>query len=318
MRFLLGLIPGLFYPIGIHNIGSGPVEGVLWGNKYVLYKGGSGQTVAHTDVCPHLGASLAKGYLDKDQRIVCRYHGFVISNEGRFCGILGTGSKRGGKKVIEPLPVYSDDLCTYIVPEGAALFEPFQPPEVYDKSFTSISGYRDIDARQQAVTENILDMTHISVVHSFGNPSEPLPRSVKFEKLSEWSGRSTFNYSPRPGSLSTIIAGSPTVTVNVENEYHLPTTTVTRVRVGKYVKTVLTRAQALDDSRTRLYYTVYRNFWKHALGDVVISAMMDLTLDEDVAILKSIHPAEKLPDDPLSLIYDVTFLKYRQAVADAS
>jgi hypothetical protein len=74
----------------------------------------------------------------------------------------------------------------------------------------------------------------------------------------------------------------------------------------------------LDDSRTRLYYTVYRNFWKHALGDVVISAMMDLTLDEDVAILKSIHPAEKLPDDPLSLIYDVTFLKYRQAVVDAS
>jgi phenylpropionate dioxygenase-like ring-hydroxylating dioxygenase large terminal subunit len=314
---LLALVPGLFYPITPSEFGPGPIEATLDGKSYVLYKGSSGQTVAHTDVCPHLGASLSKGRLDENQRITCHYHGFCFSNEGRFCGILKTGSKKGGKQVIQPLPTYSDNLCTYIAPDGIALFAPYQVPEAYDKSYTAIHGYRDINARQSLVTENILDMTHISVVHSFGNPQLPLPRSVKFEKLSQWSGRSTFEYSPRPGSLSTIIAASPKVDVMVENEYHLPTTTVTRVRVGDSVKTVLTRAQPIGTTKTRLHYTIYRNFYQGLLGDIVLRAMMDLTLNEDVAVLKTIHSSDQLPKNPLTLMYDVTFLEYRKALAEA-
>ena len=313
---LLSLVPGLFYPVAISNFGPGPIEATLDGKSYVLYKGSSGQVVAHTDVCPHLGASLAKGHLDETQRITCPYHGFVYSNEGRFCGILSTGSKKGGKQVIHPLPTYSDNMCTYLAPDGDARFAPYQVPEAYDKSYTAIYGYRDINARQQLVTENVLDMVHISVVHSFGNPQMPLPRSVKFDRLSKWSGRSTFEYNPRPGSLSTILAASPKVNVMVENEYHLPTTTVTRVRVGDFVKTVLTRAQPMGPNKTRLHYTIYRNFYKGLLGDFLLRAMMDLTLNEDVAILKTIH-SDQLPENPLSLMYDVTFLEYRQALAEA-
>jgi phenylpropionate dioxygenase-like ring-hydroxylating dioxygenase large terminal subunit len=322
IKSLLALVPGLFYPIAPKTLSppEGPVIGTLYGEKYVIYKGAGGQLVAHTDVCPHLGASLATGHLDKDKRIVCPYHGFTFSNSGKFCGILDTGSKRGGKKVLDPLPVFTDDLCTYIVPEGQALFDPFQPPEAYDKTFRVISGFRDIPARQPIVTENILDNLHLGTVHLFGNSNIPLPRSIKFEKLSKWSGRTAFEYSPRPGTLSTILAGSPTTTTNVhvENEYHLPSTTITRVRVGPYTKTVLTRAQAMEDDKTRLYYAVYRNFWGHALGDSIMNIMMQITLDEDVAILSKVHPASKLPNDTLKLVYDVTFMEYRKALEEFS
>ena len=315
------ILTGLYYPIAKYDtlqLSSQPSQVWLDGKPLVLYKGPGGYPVVHSDVCPHLGASLAGGYLNKDKGIVCPYHGFVF-REGRFCGVLGTGCKRGGKRVLDMLPVYTDRFFVYTAPLGGNANLPFQPPEEYDPDFRAVHGYRDLDIRQAVVTENILDMLHISFVHRFGNPNAPLPRSIRFERLDDQSGRSTFQYMPRPGTLSSLVAGSRKVVVDVENEYHLPSTTITRVTIGgKDVKTVLTRAQALGPNRTRLYYVVYRNFWKNALADLVIGEMMKMTLDEDVAILGSVHQAKHLPEDPLGVLYDVTFMKYREAIQNAT
>lgn len=311
------LLPGLFYPIFPNNptvLNLGPSQVWLDGHPLVVYKGPSGQPTVHSDVCPHLGASLANGYMRKDKSIVCPYHGFVF-NEGRFCGVLGTGSKHGGKKVLKMLPVYTDRFTVYTAPFGGNASFPHQPPEEHDSDFIPIHGFCDLDLRQQIVTENILDMLHISFVHRFGNPHVPLPRSVNFERMDEYSGKTSFMYNPRPGTLSSFLSGSPKVTVEVENEYHLPSTTITRVRVDKkHVKTVLTRAQMIGPNKTRLYYVVYRNFWKNWLADLLMKILMKLTLEEDIAILRTVHEPQNLPETPLKVVYDTTFMKYREAL----
>jgi phenylpropionate dioxygenase-like ring-hydroxylating dioxygenase large terminal subunit len=309
------ILPGLFYPIAENSVTLQPQQVWLGGLPYILYRGPNGVPIVHSDVCPHLGASLTHGYVDKDGAVCCKYHGFRFK-EGRFCGIVGTTTaKRGGKTVLTVLPVLRDRYSTYVAPSGFNNISmlPYQPPEEYDTNFVAIHGFRDLDLPQAMITENILDSSHISHVHRFGNPSNPLPRSIKFKRLDDFSGQTSFQYIPRPGSLSSLLVGRPNVIVDVENEYHLPTTTITRVRVaGKYVKTVLTRAQPISDTKTRLYYVVYRNFWTNFLMNAFISLLMSITLDEDVRILKAVHKVP--PKDPIYVIHDVTFLKYREAI----
>lgn len=313
------LLPGFFYPVAQNNnvmLGK-PTKILLDGSPYVLYrKSNENATILHSDICPHAGASFSKGFLEPEGRggVVCPYHGFVFRN-GRFCGIHGSAcSGRGGKKVLDILPTFADNQCIYATTPSnlPPLSLPHQPAEEDDPQFTAVRGVREFNVPQQVVTENILDMLHISFVHKFGNRDVPLPRSIQFHQLDDFSGRTTFQYSPRPGTLSSLLSRQKDTLVDVENEYYLPSTTVTRVTVGgKYVKTVVTRAQPIDKDRTRLYWTIYRNFWKGSVGDVLMTRLMETTLQEDISVLKHVRFVDK---SPLNLVYDITFLKYRQAL----
>lgn len=159
------------------------------------------------------------------------------------------------------------------------------------------------------VTENILDNLHLAYVHTFGNRDSPLPKAIRYEPLGLTGGRSHFVYKPRPGTLFTWLGGGETVLV--ENEFHLPTCTLTRVLVGDSVKTVVTRAQPLDQHSCVLYWTVYRNFYTAPIFDGAMRAMMDRTLDEDVGMLRNVYP--NVPQQ-IAVGYDVTILEYRKAV----
>ena len=44
----------------------------------------------------------------------------------------------------------------------------------------------------------------------------------------------------------------------MENEFHLPYTTVTRVRFGKDVKTIYVVAVPIDENLTVVHYKLYR------------------------------------------------------------
>ena len=59
--------------------------------------------------------------------------------------------------------------------------KPFVLPEALDPSFRAIEGSAEIGASAPLVVENLLDMLHISYVHTFGNMQEPLPISETYE-----------------------------------------------------------------------------------------------------------------------------------------
>lgn len=283
------------------------------------------QVVVHSDVCPHQGASLSCGVLKRGQ-LICPYHGFAF-HRGHFCGIPDPSSCQPEPKFptdrwpagVLPLvhSMEDDDFVYAGLPDieslSKGLLAPFQVPEATDQDFVKIVGSRLIARPQQMVTENVLDMLHISYVHSFGNAEDPLPKHIKYKPLTENSGRASFWYTPQRGTLATFLGMSnEDGRVCVENEFHLPTTTVTRVSVGGHVKTVLTRAQPVDEDTCVLYWVVYRNFGKTALFDGVMRALMEKTLDEDVAQLRNVYP-----NAPSRIVtgYDVTIVKYREALA---
>jgi phenylpropionate dioxygenase-like ring-hydroxylating dioxygenase large terminal subunit len=279
------------------------------------------------DTCPHQGASLSQGWVTPRGHVRCPYHGFAFDAQGRFQGIPEDGSASSpyvyaqcGKRTVSSSEVWSDrlfrfDQDVFLARDNASREMPYYPPEHFNRSFTRIQGHRLMNHPAQMITENVLDMLHISYVHSFGNRDAPLPCNVTFRELSSTSGRSTFVYRPNAWTLSRRVGGADDVVV--ENEYYLPSTTITRVKAGGLTKTVMTRATSISSDTTVLYWTVYRDFWMSPtvpgvtwLGDVVMTMMMQKTLDEDVAILRHVT---HLPDAILTTPFDVTIQRFRRA-----
>jgi phenylpropionate dioxygenase-like ring-hydroxylating dioxygenase large terminal subunit len=189
---------------------------------------------------------------------------------------------------------------------------PYMPPEHFDNRFIKINGERMINKNTEIVTENLLDMLHISTVHSFGNTDWPLPFNIKHDDIDMFSGRTKFKYKSGNFSISKRVASEPEVTV--ENEYHLPTTTITRVKANDLVKVVMTNILPISEDKSIMYWTIYRNFWTYPIpqiGDMVMKYFMDKTIDEDIGILKNIYSEDRIGN--IDTKYDITINKYRNA-----
>lgn len=296
---------------------------------YVMYRYNSSYH-ALDDACPHQGASLSQGWVNHRGNLHCPYHAFEFNKEGQFCGIPNPNKKFKSvptkRHYIDKYPTLHFGNDIYLCPNPTrnmteSLLLPHYPPEHFNEEFIKIQDSIIIHQNYKVVTENVLDMLHISYIHSFGNKKFPLPFDVSFEQLSPTSGRSIFKYKPYELTISNQIGKSPVVIV--ENEFHLPTTTITRVIAGNVVKTVLTRSTPISENKSRFFYSVYRNFWynKHfpivnRIGDIVMKFLMKLTLKEDINILKHVYPEHRVGS--LSTKYDVTILKYREALGESS
>ena len=184
----------------------------------------------------------------------------------------------------------------------------YVPPEATNKNFVRISGMRKINRQHSLITENVLDMMHISYVHSFGNQISPAPFEIKYENINDFSGKTTFHYAAGPTSMSSILGNAKFV--KVENEFHLPDVTVTRVFAGNIVKTIITHCYPIGKNESILHYDLYRNFLTSPLCDVLFYKQMDITLKEDVDILNGIY--DNHIRGFMNTKHDITQLKYRE------
>lgn len=294
----------------------------IYNEPYVLYNYNQSYH-ALSDKCPHQGASLAKGWVNHRGNIQCPYHAFEFNNQGQFCGIPNPQRRYESSPTrqvyVPPYQTFQFDQDIYLSParNQSALILPHYPPEHFNDEYVMISDCQTIPTNYRVLTENVLDMLHISYVHSFGNRQFPLPFDVKYTQLSPYAGRSVFRYRPYELTISNQVGKSPVVVV--ENEFHLPTTTVTRVIAGDVVKTVLTRSTPISENESMFFYSVYRNFWKvdgmpclNVFGDVLMKLLMRMTLNEDMGILKDVYQDARV--GTLATKYDVTILKYREAI----
>lgn len=293
----------------------------VMGVPYVAYrKNNNSQLIVHTDVCPHMGASFGKGgWVNENENLQCPYHGFEF-DEGRFVSIP-SGQKEKvcfkSHKGMSLPPLLEKNGYYYIFPEGLEqnvfLHTPYFPPEHDDPNFSAIHGHRLLDCPSDSLVENLLDMLHISYVHSFGNMHMPLARNIEYSEINEYAGKTTFEYSPNTNTISNKVG--KTDVVLVENEFYLPTTTLTRVKAGNIVKTVFTQSLPIGKNKTMLFWTVYRNFWKDPyipsfdrLGDWLLRFLMEKTINEDASILSRCYPDKR---EGFLTKYDITIRKYR-------
>jgi phenylpropionate dioxygenase-like ring-hydroxylating dioxygenase large terminal subunit len=305
----------------IHNINS-PKPVILDGEPFVAYKNMNNTLILLFDNCPHQGAKLSKGKLVGND-LTCAYHGFKFKN-GKFVGLPMSGRLLNSSICVPRIPTLVKNDMVYFLPftdlhsndalEIKLVPEPYVCPEKNDKSFTMVNDKIIINKNCDIVTSNILDMLHISFVHAFGNRNAPLPYKLKYEQMSNTSGKTTFTYTSGDKSMSKNVAFSDEVIV--ENEFYLPSTTVTRVIADKMVKTVITRALPVNENKTILFWEVHRNFFNEnyiieRLGNILMHYLMEQTLNEDVEILK--HVNEKYFKGSISTKYDITIRNFLKA-----
>lgn len=316
-----------FYPIGVtKDLKKNSLQKIrVFDEPLVCYDNRNGTLIVHSDICPHQGASLAEGWVNEYGNLQCPYHGFEFCS-GMFCKIpnpiLQPPTFRSKTK-LHVYPTIQRNGMTFLSPVSlydAGLPEPFFPPEEFDENFQSIEGSRVIEKDYMSVCENLLDMLHISYVHSFGNRFSPLPYAIHFKNLTQHSGRTEFFYQPRELTISGKV-GKVTKVI-VQNEYHLPTNTITRVIAGPIIKTVFTRSLPISAEKTLLFWKVYRNFWIDpyipefsVLGDIVLSFLMEKTIDEDVEMLRHVYKGHRT--GPLKTKYDVTIHNFRHQVTES-
>lgn len=139
----------------------------LLGQDVVLWRDGE-KAVAWEDRCPHRGASLSRGWIEKDA-LVCPYHGLAFNGEGKCVHIPAHP---------EQAPSYRSKACvtTYHIQERygmiwVCLGTPKQDvPEFpewdepgYKKFFFGAALYRSSALRS---FENFIDVNHVPFVHN--------------------------------------------------------------------------------------------------------------------------------------------------------
>lgn len=259
------------------------------------------------DVCPHRGASLSKGRIDPHTGcVVCPYHTFKFNPKGRMVATPGSNSTRSNDKYKLKTDVPYYDVMTkggWIYLRNDPLYEInlmpntdglWVEPEAFDPSFRCVYIDKKFNADARTVTENSLDILHISEVHSFGNKERPLPHSERIEKISDEHYKIVYEYEAGDMSIPKKIFGENTLIV--ENEFILPHYTVARVKFGMFVNTIITSALPIGEKETMLYVKAYRNNWVfpgfpflNDPFDFITKKMMIKTLNEDKNVIESIY-----------------------------
>lgn len=283
-----------------------------------IYRDHEEKITAISDICIHRSASLSTGKLLNNNCLQCPYHGWEYKS-GVVKNVPGCPEMSKDSFGIPRFEVNETNGDIFIRPSFDVNSQKgtitnhtiFTPPEALDSNYVRISGELKIKRPHYLITENVLDMLHVSYVHSFGNNLSPIPFKIEYNDLDEYSGKTTFHYTAGETSMSKIIGGAKYV--KVENEFYLPDTTVTRVYANDQLsKTIITHCYPIGKNESILHYDLYRNFLSIPLFDDFFQWQMKVTLNEDIGILNNIY-------DPhirgfMSTKFDITQIKYREKV----
>ena len=197
-REVWDVLSGFWHPVArLSDLSNEPFPVKLLDVSLVIYQTEETSISIATDICPHRGAPLSKGRIER-KRIICPYHGLEYDKSGQcqrvpasephadncaaikltmvnWCEKYGLIWVNLNGKPTKPLPkwaAFEDD--NYIVVDC-------------DSELWNASAGRH--------TENFNDVAHLSFIHSgtFGNPNDPLIERYKVEKTDEGFDR-TFTY----------------------------------------------------------------------------------------------------------------------------
>lgn len=283
----------ILYKKTIHNKNY-----VVWKNKGIYH--------ALDDACCHRGASLSRGILNNEY-LSCPYHGLEFNGEGRLLNIPGETKLNYSLSCFQQncYPITEKNGWVYLNTIGNDIYKShqinlFEAPESQNNEFGCIYYNAEINSYARIVSENLLDIMHISYVHSFGNTENPLPINEPNPLLLNPTMRHyqvVYLYVPGKDSIVTKLFSENRIII--ENEFILPHTVISRVKFNKYTKTIMTFALPIDGNKTRLFVKLYRNFGfndpvnpfyyiYNRIMDVIILRILKNTLQEDKNIIEHI------------------------------
>ncbi len=184
------------------EIGRELTQRWITGDPVVLYRTEAGQVAAMEDRCPHRRAALSKGRLVGDD-IQCGYHGITFDCSGACVRIPGQ-EEIPPALAVRTYPIAEKWKWIWIwMGDPAAADESLLPAFQYNDSpgWVATGGCIEVKANYQLLTDNLLDLTHLTYVHgkSIGNSAiVEFPISFRIEGTDVHVLRVIHNRPPPP------------------------------------------------------------------------------------------------------------------------
>ena len=172
------------------DVGSQPLARHVCGLPIVLYRTASGKVAALEDRCIHRGVPLSFGGECEGDIIRCPYHALEFGPDGLCTKVPGQDNVPPNARIFSYTSVERDGLVWIWPgdPEKADESLLVSPSYHNDEGWTWQPVFLEIEADWQMLNDNLLDLTHVGVVHKQtigGNPSQHSGARVKTMKDGE-------------------------------------------------------------------------------------------------------------------------------------
>lgn len=148
------------------EIADKPLGRRICGEPIAFYRGPEGRVAAVEDWCPHRGAPLSLGYVDKG-KLVCGYHGLEMGCDGKTVHM--PGQRVRGFPAIRSYPVVERHGFIWVWPGDAAAADATLIPELHwanNPEWAYGGGLYHIACDYRLMIDNLMDLTHETYVHS--------------------------------------------------------------------------------------------------------------------------------------------------------
>ncbi len=149
------------------EVANAPISRKICGEPIVMYRKLDGSVVALRDACPHRLLPLSMGIREGDN-LRCKYHGMVITPEGKPCEMPLTHERVNEKLTTPVYPVVERHRFVWVwigEPERAdvGLVPDFWPCSAPGWVFDG--GYMRVGCDYRLFIDNLMDLTHETYVH---------------------------------------------------------------------------------------------------------------------------------------------------------
>src|ERR1700733_6586862 len=148
------------------DIGAALLPRRLLDEPVVLFRTSDGTVAALEDRCCHRAAPLSRGVLE-DGVVQCGYHGLKFDRSGACVEIPGQAHVPSDVRV-RSYPVVERWNVAWIWMGDPAKADAAKIPDLAwldDPAWRITPGYLHLNANYQLLTDNLLDLTHVSYLH---------------------------------------------------------------------------------------------------------------------------------------------------------
>jgi phenylpropionate dioxygenase-like ring-hydroxylating dioxygenase large terminal subunit len=275
---------------------AAPVRSEVLGHKFVAFRDDSGQAHVLADTCVHRGGSLSKGSV-KDDCIVCPYHGWRYSGDGR-CRLvpsLDDKSKPPARAKVDSYPV--QEIYGIIFAFLGDVPEKERPP-IFEIEEYGQDGWRaseimilNVPCYYERSMENGLDFAHNEFVHPLQGSPKVFMDTMKIED-NPWGMKISANMGEDDASTSRMenVTRDPN-TLGASSLHHGPNTLVTTINFSATNRLTQYFFEAPEnENHTKIYFINMRNcMLDPAMDDRVREINLNITA-EDIEILENLFP----------------------------
>lgn len=277
-------------------------------DNLVLYRKKEDNTiVCLEDKCPHRGARLSQGSINKDDEIICPYHGWQFNEKGLLT-VMPSHKSSSPSCIVPHYNITEDGGYVWINYQNNLIDK--QCPEMNDKNWGKVQGSQVVQGNWFDWVSNSWDVSHINYVHDFGDEANGIVYDLKTwnDNIFDNVINATCKVNSKPINWTTNHMQTKKTSIHFKSI--LPNTTRIDVQMKKPYKFItFTSVMPITINESLLTWSFLwnfgGNFWeKSTIIKNAFKKEMAKTISEDENLIKNIDddiPYISVPADGIQL-----------------